>query len=85
MLKTIEKQIKECQISEHEFLQDYMIWDHIVSGKANALRMANVTKNLIAWPIAKWPTWPGSQHKKKRLHMKLHATFYSMKNKNHKI
>lgn len=31
MLKTINKQIKECQISEHEFLQDYAIWDQIAT------------------------------------------------------
>lgn len=66
MIKTIEKQIKECQISEHEFLQDYMIWDHIVTecawkGKCLAGGKCHKESNCLANSQMAYLAWKAAQ------------------------
>lgn len=66
MIKTIEKQIKECQISEHEFLQDYAIWDHIVTecawkGKCLAGGKCHKESNCLANSQMAYLAWQTAQ------------------------
>lgn len=66
MLKAIEKQIKECKISEHEFLQDYTIWDHIVTecawkGKCLADGKCTKESNCLVNSQMAYMAWKAAQ------------------------
>lgn len=66
ILKAIEKQIKECQISEHEFLLDYTAWDHIISecawkGKCLADGKCTKESNCLANGQMAYLAWKAAQ------------------------
>lgn len=68
MLKTIEKQIKQCQITEHEYLEEYLSWDTIMtdclwngkcaSGKCNPTSNCVLNRQMayLAWQHAQKET-----------------------------
>lgn len=65
MLKTIERQIKQCQISEQEYLEEYSSWDSIMidclwNGKCRTGKCNNISNCVLNRQMA-YLAWQHAQ------------------------